>query len=220
MFPTSRKLGRPFHNLLKQKLGLNRYLPLSDNFLTRLVPLGTTQQVWNMWPCSPHLSWMLLSLSWLFCPLYSFIYLYGSRKPETLVLVLSLILDFIITTWNWQQVKSFSGFHGYCSLENNIYSFPGSSHSRSLWVIIWPGTDQILTPLDTSWPLDQVRAPANIGSFVKDLRQDFAVVSLSVSPASFPFQNKLLPFTPFPSWVRWAQESVKLKTWRDLECGL
>ena len=45
MFPTSRKLGRPFHSLLKQKLGLNRYLPLSDNFLTRLVPLGTTQQV-------------------------------------------------------------------------------------------------------------------------------------------------------------------------------
>lgn len=102
-----------------------------------------------------------------------------------------------------ELTTSFSGFHGYCSLKN-IYSFSGSSHSQSLCVIIWPGTDQILTPLDSSGPLDQVLAPANIDSFVKDLRQDFAVVSLSLSPVSFPFQNKLLTFTPLPSWVRWA----------------
>lgn len=41
------------------------------------------------------------------------------------------------------------------------------------------GIDQVLIPLNTNWPFDQVLTPANLDSFVEDIIQDWDCVAFS-----------------------------------------
>lgn len=133
-----------------------------------------------MWP---HLCGTLVlnahvpsTLAFLVCSIHSFCP-HESWKPDKLNLWYCLIFSF--TTRNWPQIK-FVWFSWLLVSQKQIFS-PSSSSTPGLseWVIIWPGSDPVLTPADTSWPLDHILSPANLDFFMGGIRQDWDCVASS-----------------------------------------
>lgn len=106
--------------------------------------------------------------------LYSLICMNHENQKNLIFYVVSSFFGFIITMCNWQKKKF-------------LFSWLLLSQKQLLLIFLLlllliplskPLTrfDQVLIPLDTTWPFDQVLTSANLDSFVEDIRQDWIVL--------------------------------------------
>lgn len=115
------------------------------------------------------------------------------ENQKNLIFYVVSFFGLIITMCNWQKKKKKFFWFSWLLLSRKQLLL-----ILLLLLLLVPLSNpltrynQVLIPLDTSWPFDQVLTPANLDSFVEDIRQDWIVLLPPIS-VSFPF--RILVFT-------------------------
>lgn len=129
------------------------------------------------------------------------------ENQKNLIFYVVSFFGFIITMCNWQQQKKFFWFSWLLLSQKQLLLI------LLLLLLLVPLSnpltryDQVLTPLDTTRPFDQVLTSANLDSFVEDIRQDWIVLLPPISV--IPIQNACFHFL-LPTWTKGAKECVRL----------